>query len=199
MGHLKDNTNQSKTTVFSTLGASNHSEFDRADYDFYATEPKAVKLLMEVENFSDNIQEPACGLNHISNKLTKKYNVRTSDILDRGCGNEILDFFEQNEIWDGDIITNPPYSLGMEFVYKALKTVTIGHKVCMFLKVQFLEGKARRKLFEEYPLKVIYVSSSRLVCAKNGDFENTKGSAVAYAWYVWEKGYVGDTIIKWIN
>lgn len=25
------------------------------------------------------------------------------------------------------------------------------------------------------------------------------GSAVAYAWFVWEKGFHGDTIIKWIN
>lgn len=24
-------------------------------------------------------------------------------------------------------------------------------------------------------------------------------SAVAYAWYVWEKGYQGDTVVKWIN
>ena len=36
----------------------------------------------------------------------------------------------------------------------------------------------------------------------NGNFEGlrtTGGSAVAYAWYVWEKGYKGSTIIKWIN
>lgn len=40
------------------------------------------------------------------------------------------------------------------------------------------------------------------MCAKNANFEEMKqggGSAVAYAWYVWEKGYNGDTIIKWIN
>ncbi len=43
----------------------------------------------------------------------------------------------------------------------------------MFLKIQFLEGKARRALFEEYPPKTIYVSSSRLRCAMNGDFENS--------------------------
>lgn len=24
------------------------------------------------------------------------------------------------------------------------------------------------------------------------------GSAVSYAWFVWQKGYKGDTIIKWI-
>ena len=34
----------------------------------------------------------------------------------------------------------------------------------------------------------------------NGDFQKyTFNSAVAYAWFVWEKGYQGDTIIKWIN
>ena len=25
------------------------------------------------------------------------------------------------------------------------------------------------------------------------------GSAVAYAWYIWEKGYKGDTVLKWFN
>ena len=72
----------------------------------------------------------------------------------------------------------------------------------MFLKIQFLEGKARRELFRSHPPKVVYVSSSRLLCAPNGDFEHaTKsgGSAVAYAWFVWEKGFKGDTIVKWIN
>ena len=72
----------------------------------------------------------------------------------------------------------------------------------MFLKLQFLEGKERKRLFQQYPPKVVYVSSSRILCAKNGEFEKMReggGSAVAYAWYVWEKGYKGDTIVKWIN
>ena len=25
------------------------------------------------------------------------------------------------------------------------------------------------------------------------------GTALAYAWYVWEKGFKGDSIVKWIN
>lgn len=69
----------------------------------------------------------------------------------------------------------------------------------MFLKLQFLEGKQRKELFKKYPPKVVYVSSSRLICAKNGDFSEYKSSAVAYAWFVWEKGFKGDPIIKWIN
>lgn len=70
------------------------------------------------------------------------------------------------------------------------------------MKVQFMEGKKRRKLFDMYPPKTIGVSSSRILCAKNAEFERMKaggGSAVAYAWYVWRKGYEGETIIKWFN
>lgn len=74
-----------------------------------------------------------------------------------------------------------------------------GTKIAMFLKLQFLEGKARRALFDKSPPKTIYVASGRLLCAKNGEFDKMKtggGSAVAYAW---EKGYHGDIIVKHIN
>jgi len=69
----------------------------------------------------------------------------------------------------------------------------------MFLKVLFLEGKKRKEMFKLYPPRHIYVSSSRIICAKNGEFDNYKSSAIAYGWFVWEKGYKGDTVIKWIN
>lgn len=69
----------------------------------------------------------------------------------------------------------------------------------MFLKLTFLEGKTRRALFDTKQLKTVYVSSSRIICAKNGVFENVGGSAVAYAWFEFEKGFQGDPVIKWIN
>ena len=69
----------------------------------------------------------------------------------------------------------------------------------MLEKLQFLEGKSRKKFFLENPPKVVYVSSSRLNCAMNGDFDKYESSAIAYAWFVWEKGFKGDPIIKWIN
>ena len=69
----------------------------------------------------------------------------------------------------------------------------------MFLKLTFLEGKARKQFFKENPPKTIYVSSSRIKCALNGNFSETGSSAVAYGWYVWEKGYKGETTVKWFN
>lgn len=89
-----------------------------------------------------------------------------------------------------------------QFVEKAIETVTDGNKVAMFLKLTFLESKSRRELFEKYPFETLYVSSSRLQCAKNGDFDTYSkgtGTAVAYGWYVWRKGFVGTPQIKWFN
>ena len=130
---------------------------------------------------------------------SRKLNLAT-DIVNRGYGDGIRDFLDENIIgYTGDIATNPPYKYAEEFVKKALEIVPDGCKVCMFLKVLFLESKSRKKLFEKYPPKVIYVSSSRITCSKNGDFESYPSSALAYAWFVWEKGYQGETIVKWIN
>ena len=81
-----------------------------------------------------------------------------------------------------------------------------GHKVAMFLKLTFLEGKKRRELFEKYPPKYVYVSSSRLECLKNGDMVDKNGremtgigGAGCYCWYIWEKGFTGEPTIRWFN
>ena len=173
---------------------------DREQNDFYATEPKAVEWLLKLETFDKNIWDCAAGQNHIAIVLKQNgYNVRTSDLIVREEGIEQLDFLKNNEKWDGDLITNPPYKFATDFIYKALETIKEGHKIAMFLKLQFLEGKRRKKLFLKYPPKTIYVSSSRLNCAKSGAFESHPSSAVAYCWYIWQKGFRGNTLLKWFN
>jgi len=198
----KDWTGNSNS-VYKTLGASNHTDKDREELDFYATDPIAAELLLREETFSERIWECSCGQGHLSKVFERNgYEVRSTDLVDRGYGEGGVDFLGLHNLeWEGDIITNPPYKYSSEFIYKALSIIPEGRKVAMFLKLQFMEGKGRKRLFMEFPPRIVYVSSSRIMCAKNGDFESKKkeGSAVAYAWYVWEKGYKGETVIKWIN
>lgn len=188
-----------KDSVFKTLGASNHCEHPRAEYDFYATEPAATEWLCKLETFGKNILEPCCGTGHISKVLEKHgYNVTSRDLIDRGYG-EVSDYLTNNEKWEGDIITNPPYSKALEFVKHSLDIISSGHKVAMFLKLTFLEGKKRAEFFKNCPPRTVYISSSRLKCAMNGDFNSIGSSATAYAWFVWEKGYKGYPEIRWFN
>lgn len=191
-----------ENSIYKTLGASNHTDKERDENDYYATEPKAAELLLGVESFSRTIWECACGEGHLAEVFRKHgYCVKATDLIDRGYGLGGVNFLRENVIFHGDIITNPPYRYAKEFVEHALETVADGFKVAMFLRLQFLEGKTRKALFQKYPPKRVYVSSGRLLCAKNGEFEKMKaggGSAVAYAWFVWEKGFVGNPQIAWI-
>lgn len=202
---MQDWTGNSKA-IFSCHGASNHSETEREINDYYATPPIATELLLGLETFSKDILEPCCGQGHISKVLEAYgYNVESFDLIDRGYGTGGVDFLQYNETVDKDIITNPPYAQAAEFVEHAMEIITDGHKVAMFLKLTFLEGQGRRELFAKYPPKTVYVSVSRLGCAKNGEFKIDKSgnlkadSAVAYCWYIWQKGFNGSPELKWFN
>ena len=186
--------------IFRNLGASNHSIEDRQTEDYYATEPKAAELLLDIMPELNNIWECACGEGHLAKVFDNVSRLnKATDLIDRGYGTA-EDFLQCNERYhNGDIVTNPPYKYAKEFVEKALYLVDESRYVCMFLKVLFLESQSRKELFTKFPPKVIYVSSSRINCAKNGDFDTYTSSAVAYAWFVWQKGYTGESVVKWIN
>ena len=202
---MKDWTGNNKA-IYTCLGASNHALEDRQEEDYYATHPIATKLLLEVEPDLSEILEPCVGQGHLAEGFREVGKLKAvSDLVDRGYYPEgvqfeySIDYLKLDKVWSGDIVTNPPYKHAKEFVEYAIEHIEEGRKVCMFLKVTFLEGKARKEMFKKYPPKVIYVCSGRVPCAKNGDFDKYPSSAVAYAWFVWEKGYKGDTVVKWIN
>ena len=181
------------------IGSHNMSAEDREKDDFYATSPEAAEWLIRIEDLNPNIWECACGMGHLSKVFEKHgFNVMSTDLVDRGYGIGGVNFLTQNLPFYGDIVTNPPYKYAQEFIEKALRLVYDGNKVCMFLKIQFLEGKKRREFFEKYPPKRIWVSSSRIKCGNNGTFSDSS-SMLALAWYVWEKGYQGDTTVRWFN
>jgi hypothetical protein len=189
-----------KKSVFTTLGASSHSTTERQKHDYYATDPKAIEHLLKLENFV-NVWECACGEGHLSKVLlSKNIHGKSSDLIDRGFGEKGIDFLGIDiQEWNGDIITNPPFKYAKEFVLKALQIIPTGNKVAMFLRMQFLESKDRKHLFVDFPPKHLFVTSSRISCAMNGDFDNNTGGAMAYCWFVWQKGFKGQTTIKWFN
>ena len=196
--YKKVKTPNEQNKIYALLGASNHTNNVRELNDYYATDPKAVKHLLDLEKFNHNILEPCCGEGHISKVLIEAgFNVKSTDLIYRGFSEGGIDFLTY-ESWDGDIITNPPYGMAQEFVEHSIKIIPEGNKVAMFLKLLFLEGQSRKRMFMKSPPIRVYVSSSRLKCYKNGDFSNTL-SAICFAWFIWEKGYKGDTILKWFN
>lgn len=111
MSNNKDWTGNKKTT-FVTLGASNHTDHDRAEHDYYATEPKAADILCDVETFEGSIWENACGEGHLSERLKARgYEVKSTDLIDRDYGQGNVDFFKVTAPLADNIVTNPPLLL----------------------------------------------------------------------------------------
>ena len=106
-----------QNSIYTTLGASNHTDKERQQHDYYATEPKAMELLLAEEQFSPVIWECACGEGHLSKVLEQHgFEVISTDLIYRGFGDpEPLDFLKESiEDFEGDIITNPPYGERLE-------------------------------------------------------------------------------------
>lgn len=177
-----------KKRALSIVGSSDR----RNSMDFYATPDYVTLALLEREEFGDRILEPACGDGAISKLL--KGTITSMDVIDRGCGT-VQDYFTYipEESFDA-VITNPPYSLALRFVEKALSDVKEYGKVAMLLKLVFLEGEERRKFFQKSPPKKVLVFSKRLVFSGQ-----TNTSMLCFAWFIWEKGFKGKTTIEWVE
>lgn len=215
-----------KAAVFVCNGASGHAKEDREENDYYATEPSAAEWLLKIEPQITNIWETAVGEGHLAKVFHKADKLKAvSDLIDRGYHpNGIMkcfgkDFLQMNKVWEGDVVTNPPYASSADWAQHSLDIIQEGHYSALFMKLTFLEGKARKKFFEENPPIRVWVSSSRIPCAKNGEFLKPKkdkegnpvldgngnqimireSSAACYAWFVWQKGYKGPTELKWFN
>ena len=189
--------------------AGGNPKTERVENDFYATNPKALSAFLEKfgndgERISEKVWEPCCGLGHLSDELIKRgYEVTSTDIINRGYGKQsgILDMVKNdgNVKFNGDILTNPPYKYAKEIILNSLNYVRNGDKVIMFLKCQFLEGQNRlEEIYKKYPPKYVYVHSQRQQCSKDARFEELKANTLCYCWYVWQKGFFGDTILRWI-
>ena len=173
----------------------------RQRQDYYATHPSVTRDILGVETFCSPILEPCCGGGFMSEEIKKAgYEVDAFDLVDRGYGTGGIDFLKHDwEVGKYDIITNPPYTAFVPMLEQAMRICR--SKVAMLLPLRYLSSKERFEIFRKYPPKSVYVYIERICIAKNGDFANYEAgqNLEIYAWYVWEKGYKGETILKWLH
>lgn len=180
----------------SIVGTNNDG--GRPKNDFYPTPPEGTIGLMNAEHFSGwKVWEPACGDGSMSKVLTEYgFDVYSSDIEPRGYGDPLSrDFLKCNYLYAPIIITNPPFRIAKEFAEHALDLGC--EKLALLCKLSFLEGARRGKWLPKTPLKNVYVFSKRLTMTRNGE-TSKNGGMIAFAWFVWEKGYMGKPMIGWI-
>lgn len=163
------------------LGASNRSDREREELDFYATPASAVeRLLVKLKEFNIELPakllEPAVGMGHIAQVLKNHgHIIEAIDITDRGWPDtKVQDFLETDSCTSDGIVTNPPYKFATEFVIHSMELLKKDQYCCMLLKIQFMEGNDRaKKLFKNgLNPKYVFVFPDRINCAKQGNFKD---------------------------
>ena len=113
---------------------------EREKDDFYPT-PLALTLpMLRLEQFEGDVWEAACGDGALSRELAKVCDsVISTDLMYRGFGEGGMDFLKQDRLLAPNIVTNPPFKLGLKFARHALALGA--RKVVLFNRLLWLEGK----------------------------------------------------------
>lgn len=182
-----------------TIGSPTFSNYERERDDFYATDPIAITLLHNNGYLTENevYWECACGNGFLSKRLVELgYSVVSTDLYDRGYGYSGIDFLEQ-DVKCTNIITNPPFKHLNDFIKKGIELAE--HRLYIFAKLLVLESfKRYDAIWRDNPPKYVLPFVRRVSCYKDGDLDFKGKSAIAYAWFVWENGFEGNTTIDWL-
>lgn len=179
-------------------GVKSHSYADRRA-DLYETPAEATRALLKVESFPHLIWEPACGRGAITRVLRAAgHGVLASDLNAYGAGQDFqFDFLERYRTEVPAIITNPPYRVAAQFVRRATEQAP---KVAMLMRLAFLESEARRDVLEQAGLARVHVFRNRLpMMHRDGWAGPRASSAIAFAWFVWERGHQGPPMLNRIS
>lgn len=196
----------SKEDVYRILGSSNHSLSERATDDFYSTPKEAVDALLGWISSHDialphSIIEPSVGSGSIANELIPLgHKIYGFDIVNRGFENTIIcDWLNVNELPQEEvaIVANFPYKVIQQHTEHSMNLLRDGEYLIQLAKIQFLEGKSRRSMFEQFPPKYVLVFSQRIKCLANGN-DTIGSSAICFCWYIFQKGFRGLPQIDWI-
>lgn len=146
--------------------------------DFYATPESAFRpLLPYLKEMPEPIWEPASGDFRIVNWLRGSGWIADGNDLKNGY-NFLLDGHAHSTI-----VTNPPFSLALEFCDHALKHAP---HVFMLLRLNFLASRKRRDWWRSNTPSALFILSERPSFT-----ENRKTDATDYAWFYWGQLHKG--------
>lgn len=185
------------------------NDTNRKENDFYPTPPLATFVLGKYCKPPKNIVEPCAGRGNISKQLQRmghsviSYDLNSYD----NCLTEVhtpYDAMELRPQFADGVVTNPPYHKDLPRKL-AEKFISEYEYTAMFLRITFLEGKKRKKLFTNNPPSDIIFLSDRVKFSSDHiepiEKEDQIGGMIAYMWIVWDKrhSWSGLTKMQWVT
>jgi hypothetical protein len=186
--------------------------------DLYETPEPAITALLEAEPALQtpcSIWDPCCGRNGNIVRVLRAagHRVIATDLCDYGLpftapGYFRVDFLLEHKLPAGfdKIVMNAPFMLLEEFIGHALDLGCV--YVAALARLCFFEGgtgrarkhRIRRRILDEIPPARLHVFRNRLpMMHRNGWSGRKASSAMAFAWFIWDRAHSGPTTIERIG
>lgn len=184
----------------------NKSDKNRSTNDFYPTPPLATYVLVSTvgKEMPKKILEPCAGRGHISIELIRNgFEVTSCDLNHyENCLVPVKSGIDALELpFQGagiGIVTNPPYFKNLPHKM-AEKFVNEYDFVAFFVRLTYLEGKRRKKIFTDHPPSDIIFLSDRINFGPTAtnqsepvEMNEQIGGMIAYAWVIWNQKKSGQ-------
>jgi predicted RNA methylase len=183
-------------------------------YDLYETPKEATRKILDaliddsiLNTINDELYECCSGAGAITNVLDEygfKYNASDIQIEDYIVGEKGIDVYELPDKCCDIVFTNPPYNLmtprKKNFDTHMLKQFLriSKDKVILLLNIFYLSSDTRMEMLKQSPLKYVYMHSDRVTMFPYGEEKPDNGGTKFFAWYVFEHGYTGEPVIRWL-
>ena len=180
----------------------------RRKNDFYPTPPLATYVLCKYAKPPHNVIEPCAGRGNISIELERQgHSVESYDL--HKYDNPLTEIHQQDALdlpWKEPfcgIVTNPPYHKNLPHKLSE-KFIDAFDYTAMFVRLTFLEGIKRKKLFTKHPPSDIIFLSDRIRFSEKHiepiERDDQIGGMIAYMWIIWDKRKdCINTKVQWVK
>lgn len=176
---------------------------EREENEFYPTPIEPIRAVIHAE--LDRLKEfpviwgPACGTGVIGNEL-RAHGIGTydSDLIDRGCGAEIKDFYDFKEAPAPAILENPPFAEcgwgngKARWLYHALDTLGVEY-MGLLMNWGFPGAGGLAPFWAKYPPARVYLMRWKI------DFTGQGAPPMLNGWFIWDNKHEGETVLRMLD
>lgn len=176
---------------------------EREPDEFYPTplEPPRAFIHAEIDRLRElgTIWGPACGTGVIGKEL-RAVGLETydSDLIDRGCGAEIRDFYDFTEAPAKAIVENPPFAEcgwgngKARWLKHALDTLDIEY-MALLMNWGWPGAGGLGPFYAQHPPARVYLMRWKI------DFTGQGAPPMLNAFFVWDRKWQGETVLRMLD
>jgi hypothetical protein len=197
---------QSKPVVVQMLDGSfakSDSGLEREKDDFYPTPPEPIRALLHAEidrlRDFDAVWDASAGDGALVREMEAVgLKVIASDLIDRGCGAEIKDFYDFDAAPSKATVQNPPvgecgWGNGKaRWLKHALDTLDLDY-MALLMNWGWPGAGGLAPFWAEHPPARVYLMRWKI------DFTGQGAPPMLNAWFVWDKQHEGETVLRMLD